>query len=310
MTSRVHVAVCIVGYRNFGDVRQCLKALSKSTYAEFEVIICENGGNAAYRVLVDEMTPFLASGQRITTISAPDNPGYAAGVNICMQASPTADAWWVLNPDTLPAPEALALLVERLKRGDCEAVGSTLHYSSGRVESRGGVWKPWLARAESLEHGLAVNSGRSAAELETKVNYLSGASMLVGRAFHERAGPMREDYFLYAEEVEWCLRGQQRGCKLGLATDAHVLHQQGTTTGSVKRVADRQRMPVYLDERNKMLLTRDLFRSRLPVAATAAFVLLFLRFARRGAWRQLSYGLYGWLAGLRNERGKPSWLNV
>jgi hypothetical protein len=96
--------------------------------------------------------------------------------------------------------------------------------------------------------------------------------------------------------------------KLGVAPDARVLHHQGTSTGSVSDITRRARMPVYLDERNKMLLTRDLFPMLMPVAAAAAFILLFLRFARRGAWRQLGYGLRGWWAGLRNERGKPSWV--
>ena len=69
-------------------------------------------------------------------------------------------------------------------------------------------------------------------------------------------------------------------------------------------------MPGYLDERNKILVKRDRLPARLVVAAGAAFMLLFLRFARRGAWAQLGYGLSGWLAGLRNERGPPSWLSV
>ena len=97
---------------------------------------------------------------------------------------------------------------------------------------------------------------------------------------------------------------------MGLATDAWILHQQGTSTGSVSEITERRRMPVYLDERNKILLTRDRFPLRLPVAAVAAFLLLFLRFGRRGAWRQLGYGLSGWLAGLRSERGKPRWLKA
>jgi GT2 family glycosyltransferase len=134
--------------------------------------------------------------------------------------------------------------------------------------------------------------------------------MLVGRQFIERAGLMREDYFLYAEEVEWCLRGIQRGVKLGLATRANVLHRQGTSTGSVHDIRSRGRMPVYLDERNKILVTRDCYPGRLVVAAGAAFALLFLRFARRGAWAQLGYGRDGWLAGLRNERGPPPWLSA
>lgn len=132
--------------------------------------------------------------------------------------------------------------------------------------------------------------------------------MLVSRRFLNRVGPMREEYFLYAEEVEWCLRGVARGMKVGIAADAQVLHFQGASTGSVTDIRRRARMPVYLDERNKMLLTRDLFPQRMPIAAVAAFLLLFLRFARRRAWRQLSYGLSGWLAGLRNERGKPAWV--
>jgi hypothetical protein len=54
-------------------------------------------------------------------------------------------------------------------------------------------------------------------------------------------------------------------------------------------------------------LTRDCYPRRLPIAAAASFLLLFLRYARRGAWRQLGYGLSGWVAGMRNRRGAPDW---
>jgi N-acetylglucosaminyl-diphospho-decaprenol L-rhamnosyltransferase len=75
-------------------------------------------------------------------------------------------------------------------------------------------------------------------------------------------------------------------------------------------VKGRSRQSVYLDERNKLLVTRDLFASRLPIAAAASFALIFLRFARRGAWKQVGYALQGWLAGLANRRGPPDWVEV
>ncbi|MGH6910786.1 MAG: hypothetical protein ACREEG_11410, partial [Phenylobacterium sp.] len=75
-------------------------------------------------------------------------------------------------------------------------------------------------------------------------------------------------------------------------------------------VRDRGRMPVYLDERNKVLVTRDRYPGRLVVAASASFALLFLRFGRRGAWAQLGYALSGWWAGVRDERGPPPWISV
>jgi GT2 family glycosyltransferase len=274
------------------------------------VIICENGGREAFDRLVQTLPPKLAGGQTVRATDAGRNLGYAGGINLCVAGAPDADAWWVLNPDTVPDPAALAHLCARLQAGGCAAVGGTIHDADGRVESRGGRWNAWLARAVSVDNGLRLGEPAGPIAASEQVNYLSGASMLVGREFVDRVGLMREDYFLYAEEVEWCLRGVQGGLKLGVALDANVLHRQGTSTGSVHDVGSRGRMPVYLDERNKILVTRDRYPARLVPAACGAFALLFLRFARRGAWPQLGYGLSGWLAGLRNERGPPPWLSV
>lgn len=300
------VAVCIVGFRNDDDIATCLRSLAESTHDAFEVVICENGGKASYDKLNERLPEALPGGQAIKVIDAGGNLGYAGGVNRCIQAAPAADAWWVLNPDTQPDPPALERLVALLSGGEFAAVGSTIYRGAEEVESRGGYWNRWLARAVALDNGARL--GADASPAGRPVNYLSGASMLVGRQFVSGVGPMREDYFLYAEEVEWCLRGVQQGRKLGVASDATVKHMQGTTTGSVPDMTMRSRLSVFLDERNKILVTRDRYPACLPVAAPAALALLVLRFGKRAAWRQLGYALGGWLAGIRNERGPPAWI--
>lgn len=302
----MHVAICIVGFRNREDIEACLAALTASAHSDFEVVICENGGDAA----ADDIARLLSESslaKRAMLVRAPGNIGYAGGVNLCIDRSPAAEAWWILNPDTLPDPQALARMCARLALGDSEAVGCTVHDPSGRVSSRGGRWNRWLARAISIDHG-AVASASDEPAIEVRPDYLSGASMLVSRAFVEGVGKMREDYFLYGEEVEWCLRAAARGVRLAVAADANVLHQQGTTTGSVSRMSQRTRMPIYLDERNKLLITRDCFPQVLPIATFGALLMLFLRFGRRGAWAQLGYALDGWWAGVKSERGKPVWV--
>lgn len=299
------MSVAIVGYRNAGDIVRCLEALTRSTYANFNVIICENGGPAAFEALCEAMPERLAGGQPVRAVLAPRNLGYAGGLNVCFRESPGADAWWVLNPDTAPYPEAMARLVARLAVGDCDAAGCTVHLPDGKVQSYGGRWGWWLARAVSIGHGTPLDAPVDAARIERLQNYLNGAAMMISRHFLEGAGPPREEYFLYCEEVEWCLRAVGRGLRLGFAPDALVLHYQGTATGNEPVIARRARLPIYLNERNKILLTRDLARRRLPVAAVAAFATLFLRYGRRGAWRQLGFGMQGWLAGLMDERGEP-----
>jgi len=300
---RPHVAVVIVSFKSANDLSICFEALARQSHPDFEVVVCENGGAEAFRRLSLALPTALPGGRSVRLIEAPGNLGYAGGVNVGLRATREADAWWILNPDTQPAPDALAALVERLHAGGCDAVGGPVLTFDGEVITYGGAWNSWLARTTSLRD---ENSGSGA--IEGRLDYLCGASMLVGRRFLDVAGPLREDYFLYCEEVEWCLRAVQRGARLGFARGGRVYHLQGASTGNVLTVADRPRLPVYLDARNKVLLTIDHYAAKAPIAIAAALLLLVARYARRKAWRQLRDGVDGWRAGLRNERGIPAWL--
>jgi N-acetylglucosaminyl-diphospho-decaprenol L-rhamnosyltransferase len=303
-----HVSVVIVAFRNPNDIVRCLAALAASTHAEFDVVVCENGGEAAYRKLVASAPDRLAGGQPVRYLQASGNVGFAGGVNVCMAQSPLADAWWVLNPDTQPRPAALAAMVNRLQSGDCEAVGCTLVLPGGRVQSHGCRWRPMLARAESIGIGSSAAEPADRMSVEREQNYLNGASMLVSRRFLEVVGPMREDYFLYCEEVEWCLRAVAAGLRLGFAPEAQVLHEQGATTGAGRSLRSRPRLPIELGERNKILLVRDCSSRLMFIAAPAALGLLCLRYGAKGAWLQLAFAALGWWKGLRDQRGPPRWL--
>jgi N-acetylglucosaminyl-diphospho-decaprenol L-rhamnosyltransferase len=304
----MHVAVCIVAYRNPAEVAACLNALAMQTHGDFRIIVCDNSDDAAHAQLAAALPTSMPGGQAVTPLHAADNPGYAGGVNRCLAAAPDADAWWVLNPDTVPEPDALAALVARLSHGDVAAVGGTLYWPDGRVQGHGGRWRGWLARCESIGNGTALSARVDADNIEASLDYLLGASMLIGRAFLDATGPMREDYFLYAEEVEWCLRAKAAGLRLGFAPGARVLHGQGGTTGSAAALTTRPRLPIFMDERNKLNVVRDIHPLRLSVAIPAALILLLLRYAKRGAKAQLGYALGGWWAGVRDQRGKPNWL--
>lgn len=305
--SHMRVAVGIVGFKNADDVSRCIEALARSTHADFEIVVCENGGPEAHAALVQRVPASLPGGQRVRILQAPRNLGYAGGVNACLAAAPDADAWWVLNPDTVPAPETMDRLVARLAAGDCDAVGSTVHFPDGVVQSHGGQWQRLFARAVSLGYGSKLDETPDPQEIERAQNYLNGASMFVGRRFLEAVGPMREDYFLYCEEVEWCLRAKKRGMRLGYAPDAPVLHYQGTTMGNFWQLTRRARLSIHLGERNRLLLTKDHDPGLLVFVGASAFTLFAYRYGRRLAWRQYIYAIVGWWAGLRGERGAPQW---
>jgi len=302
---RTHVAVAIVGYNNSADIKSCIGALAESTYHDFEVVICENGTDHTYQILRDLLPGSLPGGQPVRLLKSLANNGYASGINQCIAASPTADAWWVLNPDTEPTPICLAALVQRLEHGDVQAVGGTLYSSEGRVQSYGGVWRSWFARAVAIGSGTALAMIPDTPTIEREQNYLIGASMLVGRDFVHRAGLMSEEFFLYCEEIDWCLRAGRKGLRLGFAGEAKVMHKQGTSTGRSTSLKGHSKLSVYLDERNKLLVTKIHFPARFPIASVAALLLLAARYLRKGALRQFSYGVSGWFAGLLGQSGIP-----
>ncbi|MEO8723321.1 MAG: glycosyltransferase family 2 protein [Sphingobium sp.] len=305
----IHVSICIVDYRSAEDVAKCCAALGQQTYNDFDVVICENGGIEGYDALRAALPQALPGGQAVECVLAPGNVGYAGGINICMAARPDADAWWVLNPDTRPDPQALRALVQRLEHGDCDAAGGTVHHDNGLVQCHVGRWRPWLARCESVGFGIPLTSPPDVTAMEQTMSYISGASMLISRRFLTMAGPMREDYFLYGEEVEWCLRARQRGMRLGFTPDARIEHAHGGTTGSGNAIRKRPKLPIYLDERNKLHIVRDTSAYRWPVSVVASLALLSLRYLPHKAFRQWAYALSGWWAGVRGLRGLPPWMS-
>ena len=303
----MRVAIGIVGFRNSDDIANCLAGLAKQTHQNFTVVICENGGEAAHAEIVSRFSQRKLGNGVLTIIGAHDNPGYAGGINRVIRSQPMADALWVLNPDTHPEPECLAKLISRLKQDDVGIVGGRIVGPSGHLQSCGGRWRSKLARVESIGHGWPAEQQLDIAAIERDLDFQSGASMLVAQSVIEKIGPMREDYFLYCEEVEWCVRAKDAGFGIGFAAGATIVHHQGSTTGSGGAVRSRKRLPIFLDERNKINMVRDLRPAHLWTAIPAALILMILRYGKALAFRQLSYAIAGWLAGLRNHRGRPDW---
>lgn len=311
MDSIGHIIVCLVAFKNTEDVLQCLGFLAEQTYHDFEVVVCENGGPGAFAALCATLPSQLASGQAITVIADHSNPGYAGGINRCMAVRHGQAAYWVLNPDTAPRPGTLAAMAAVLAGGQGDAVGGPIVLPSGNLRTCGGSWRPWLAYSNAIGIGLPLADCPDSETVERSLSFVSGASILVSRHFIETAGPMREDYFLYGEEVEWCLRAAGKGLRLRFCRDAVVLHYQGTTTGSAEDIGLQGRLPIFCDERNRILTLRDTASPiMVAIGVIGALLLIGWRYGRRLAGRSMGNALAGWWAGVCNCRGKPDWLTA
>ena len=326
------VIIAIVSTKDVHHIVGCLESLAASTHRSFSVIICENGGAEAFRRLVNtvgelnfisESNPscggsspttlpgkhifVLGEGAQCVRVLNPGrNLGYAGGVNacICAASSEPWDAVWVLNPDTFPDREALAALVHRQRAGDYGMVGSRLLATSdGLVQTWGGMkWWSLASRGFSLGRNKPGDATPDIVEVEKSLDFLSGASMYVSRAYIETVGVMDEDFFVYCEDVDWCLR--HGNFRLGYAHDSIVRHVSGGTSG--KFSSSGSRFTVYLGTRNAILLARKFHGRSWPIfAAIVLNTVLIEQLLRARSFRRFGFALDGWWAGVRDERGAP-----
>jgi GT2 family glycosyltransferase len=190
---------------------------------------------------------------RLVLIEAGANGGFAAGNNIGLRyVADCGDASdvWLLNPDTLVAPGALAAMQARMAQdpriGTC---GAMLRYLElpDHVQCYGGAWlSRWTARAGHLGEGQLAEDDFDPALVERRLRYVMGACLLASRRYLDRVGPMDERYFLYFEEASWQACAGRR-FKTAFAPEAEVYHHHHASGGRHDRLlyAGRLRFARY-----------------------------------------------------------------
>ncbi|KQO62504.1 MULTISPECIES: glycosyltransferase family 2 protein [unclassified Methylobacterium] len=324
-----YCAIVIVGFRCPDDIVGCVSSLREMDGPDHTIHICENGGDTAFAELCASLRPLCEAdasapdlskrglATRVLTLSdgktrifvhrAPGNLGYAGGINAVLDhlaSDPDWDAIWILNPDTAPEPAALKSLKARAAQGSYGVVGSRIVLTHNqRIQMYGGRWRRWIARGWNIGLGEPASATPDIAQVEAEMQYVCGASMYVIRPFIETVGPMEEGYFLYAEEVDWCLR---RGSfRLGYAHESIVHHHHGATIGSNHSRKARSSFSVFLDERSKLLLTRRFYPGIFPLVAVST-LLLTTQYAAQGAYKNFGVALAGWFSGLKGDTGFPA----
>jgi GT2 family glycosyltransferase len=60
-----------------------------------------------------------------------------------------------------------------------------------------------------------------------EVDAVSGAFLLIRRQVIEQIGLLDETFWIYGEDIDWCIRAKKVGWKVMYHADAHILHYKG-----------------------------------------------------------------------------------
>jgi len=278
MSTSSPLGVVLVTYNSADVILDCLETLLGAALADgtaLRVVVVDNAstditraklaawvsGKVAYTPPHDLPFAFRprsspVGAEAVTILKADINGGFAAGVNIGLAhlfADPAIARVWILNPDSVVPPGTPAAFATH-DPGPFSLMGGRVTYYNRPdiIQNDGGTLNRWTGVTGNLNlfKPIKVTPPPDAADLD----FITGASMVASRAHYAKAGPMREDYFLYYEEVDWAMR---RGdLPLALCPGARVYHHAGTAIGSPTYGRPASPFSLYFKHRARLMFVR------------------------------------------------------
>lgn len=277
MATQPLVACIILNTNRRDDTLECLQSLQAGTYSNHRALVLDCASTDGSVEVIQSNFP------DVRVVRLQENRGYAGNNNVGIERALREGADWVfvLNEDTVLAPECLARLVEEGEQDASIGILGPMVYHHDEptiIQSAGGVlnarWEGSHLAQDEVDRQQLLDAH--------PVQWISGCAILVRRAVIEQVGALDERFFYYWDETEWCVRAGKAGWRI-LHVPASKLWHKG-----VQR--DHQPTPrvTYYATRNRLLL---LAKHRAPVeawlTAWAQFARTLASWSVRPKWRHM-----------------------
>lgn len=283
------VVSVVVNFKGAVDTIRCVQSLLATTYPAHRVVVIENGSGTTDDAVIEGRF-----GDQIELVRAHHNLGYGGGANLGIRWAIQQHAAyvWILNNDTVVAPDAISRLVDAMETSPRLGVASPEIGAPVGLEAPSGVW--YAGGVVSLKRAEARHVHRTLERVPGVVSteYITGCAMFLRCEALQNVGGFWERLFLYWEDVDLSLRFRDSGWGLGVVPLASVTHY---AHGSVRAdIAERY----YF--RNAILVARRHGSLRVAAGAVAS---LGVGLARRWVSAVLrrrpmpQAETMGWLAG-------------
>jgi GT2 family glycosyltransferase len=206
-----------------------LPSLRQQTYGDFRVVVVDNGSSDGSAAHVRAEYP------EVELVELGRNEGFAAAVNRGIAAS-DGEHVAVVNNDLELDERWLELMVAALRdHPDAgSATGKMLFYDRRETIDGAGDFTSWYAVSAPRGRG---ELDRGQYDTPEPVFSACGGAALYRRAALEEVGPFDEDFFAYAEDVDWGFRAQLAGWTCRYVPEAVVFHMGGATSGRVPNLS-------------------------------------------------------------------------
>ncbi len=260
----MRLAVVIVSYNVHDLLRSCLQSVFDSAglsadWLGVDVTVVDNASHDGSAQMVANAFP------NVNLIAMTENLGFTRANNFALRglgfgadseerAASAPDLVLLLNPDTEVVDDALGKLVTFMRDNPTAGVcGPRLHYGDGALQ-HGGFAFPGLGQIaldlipltglpglSRLVHRLLQSrmNGRYSRRqwlgvAPFPVDFVLGAALMARGESIRAVGLLDEGYFMYCEEMDWCLRMRETGRPTYAVPTAQIVHYEGRSSRQVR----------------------------------------------------------------------------
>ncbi len=239
------IAAVLVTYESAEDLPACLSSLPEAAAPhELEIVVVDNASRDGSAGVARSLGVKVVENQR--------NLGYSAAIN--RGAVETVAPWLLIaNPDTRMQPGSLArLLATAQAEPGVGCIGPRLRNLDGSDYPTGRRFPSLLvgglhALLGTVWPGNPATRRYHLTDLDrsrpAKVDWVSGACMLLRRSALGEVGGFDTAYFMYFEDMDLCLQMARAGWRVVFEPRAIVEHVGGGSTRSApfRKVVDHHR---------------------------------------------------------------------
>lgn len=251
------ISIVIVNWNRWNELDKCLGSITKLIRKNYdlETIIVDNASIDKSAEKIRKNYP------QFSLIESSKNLGFSGGNNLGIKKAldNKSDFIFILNNDTLLDKGAIEEFIRTYKKYQANILSPKIYFSPG-YEFHKHRYKPgdlgkviWYAggiidwnNVYGYHRGVdEVDRGQYDKTMPT--NFATGAAMFIKSNVFEKIGFFDEKYFLYYEDIDFCLRAKQKTEKILYSPAAFLWHNNTGTKTSGSSLQD------YYLTRNRLL---------------------------------------------------------
>lgn len=227
------ISIIIPNKDHEDDLERCIQSvLTRASYENYEIIVVENNSTTER---IREYYKTLAHCPKVRVVSCEGTFNYA---KICNFGAAQAEGDYILllNNDTeVITRNFMEELLMYAQREDVGAVGCKLYYEDYTIQHAGIVLGLGAHRTAGHTHyrlakGNLGYMGRLC--YAQNVSAVTGACLMVKKYDYEAAGGLSEEFAVALNDVDFCLRLQQKGLLNVFTPFAELFHYESKSRGT------------------------------------------------------------------------------